>query len=982
MSNLALDSINSYNSFLPSIQHAQYLNTFTLNCQRVCGHEKFENLLDYFDHFNRKPDILCLEETWFLQSETGESNSNICLFRIPGYNSIFSSRTHRSAGIAMYVREGIPYDVISTSNGSVSFIHAKLKNVQPNAKDLYVTQIYMPRNQDSEMLLELFNQLLPQVGNQPHIILGDFNINIFQDTRPTREYINLFESHGYLLSNDSHATRPQGASNIDHVWSNMELTANIVLENDLSDHCGISTFYPTSNQENSPVARGVRQKINWNILHSEISRKLSSLNRVAYSNLNASDMIGTIMILLQDSIRSASTLVREKKRKVTGRPWISDAIIALSREKARLRSLLRSRPLDEEIKRKIKRIELLLKEKKQQSMSSYIDQNFNSGKSLKEKWTNLNQLLGRKKGTSQIQELTLDGAKTSDKVVIATEMNQFFVNAGRNLQNSIPRAAENAFVVPRQWNSHTFALYETNETEVKLLLSNLSTQKAVGFDDIPNSILKTHADELAWFIACGVNKSLMTGEFPDALKVARVVPIFKGGQTDQCGNYRPISVLTGINKVFEQVLHSRLSEFVEKFKILSETQFGFRKKSGTSNACVEVLEHIHANLDLPGNKMVSALFIDLKKAFDTISHDLLMDKLYSQGVRGIPHKLLKSYLTNRQQFVDLGENGKSPLLEVQAGVPQGSCLGPLLFLLFINDITELPLHGKIYLYADDAVILLGGKNEAVNCRLMSSNLYLLNSYLSSNLLIMNIEKTKVMHFHDPRVKLTSQVAVSIGDSDITVETVENFKYLGLLLDTALKWNDHCASVCRKINPAIAALFKYKNILPREEKYKIYASMVHSHISYVIPSWGSCAATHLRPLQVLQNRALKLVFGLPRLTSSVSLYTTHARKILPVKGLHIFSTLKYVKESMTGSTLSNVNFTPVQQERLRPRNALLQPRSNTKRNKQRISINGCLFFNRLPLELRTLTTLRKFVIQLKEFLLLEHNVTRFLEYGMH
>lgn len=359
-----------------------------------------------------------------------------------------------------------------------------------------------------------------------------------------------------------------------------------------------------------------------------------------------------------------------------------------------------------------------------------------------------------------------------------------------------------------------------------------------------------------------------------------------------------------------------------------------------------------------------------------------MDKLFTQGIRGIAHKLIKNYLTNRKQFVDLGVNSKSPLLEVQAGVPQGSCLGPLLFLLFINDITELPLHGKIYLYADDAVILLGGKNEDDNCRLMSRNLELLNTYFSSNLLVMNIGKTKVMHFHDPRVKLTDQVAVSIGDSDITVEIVKNFKYLGLLLDTALKWSDHCSSVCKKINPAIAALFKYKNILPREEKYKIYASMVHSHLSYVIPSWGACAASHLRPLQVLQNRALKLVFGLPRLTRSVSLYTTHARQILPVKGLHIFSTLKYVKESMTSSTLSNIDFTPAQHERLRPRNALVQPKSNTKRSKQRISSNGCFFFNRLPLDLRIESSLRKFLTKVKDFLRSEENITRFLDFGMH
>lgn len=370
------------------------------------------------------------------------------------------------------------------------------------------------------------------------------------------------------------------------------------------------------------------------------------------------------------------------------------------------------------------------------------------------------------------------------------------------------------------------------------------------------------------------------------------MPVHKGGGKDVLQNYRPISVLPSINKIFETIFNGQLVGFLKYTNFLSQFHYGFRKGSNTSVATVELLNFINHHLDHKRFSVVSGLLIDLKKAFDTVQHPQLLHLCHIAGIRGLPYSLLESYLSDRSQVVCV--NGVlSSSLKYSIGVPQGSVLGPTLFLLFINDIETLPLNGKINLYADDSALFYVGKSDSETAIQMNEDLVLLSEYFRSKKLTMNEKKTKLMHVHAHSKNLENTIAVHVNRK--TVETVDNIVYLGLHLDSHLTWEAHTRELCKQMRPMVGILYKLSRTLPQKQLLNMYYAFIHSHITYLIGTWGHAAACHLKPLQALQNRALKIVFGLDRLTPSIDLYCEFAKGILPIKGLLVNFSTKFVKQ---------------------------------------------------------------------------------------
>jgi hypothetical protein len=377
------------------------------------------------------------------------------------------------------------------------------------------------------------------------------------------------------------------------------------------------------------------------------------------------------------------------------------------------------------------------------------------------------------------------------------------------------------------------------------------------------------------------------------------------------------------------------------------------------------MNFIYGELD-GGSTVVSGLFLDLSKAFDTVDHTLLMNSCYKAGIRGPTHDLLRSYLNGRSQAVSANKILGS-FKELKAGVPQGSVLGPTLFLLFFNDINLVRLHGRLNIYCDDSALFYSSSNDAQNCQLMNEDLEQLHNYFKFKKLVLNQNKTKIIHFHSHSKSLNNSVQVTYMDTPI--EQVERFDYLGISFDSHLTWKYQCEDICKKIRPAASILFRLKRYLPTHALKQIYFSFVHNHLSYMSSIWGQAAAVHLKPIQVLQNRCLKTVYSLDRLTPSVDLYNHHAKGILPIKGLHLLSTLKFIRQVKNNEIYHTITF-PYRSVTRNLRDNSLYLDSRIPQNSfgsRQLTIYGPWCFNKLNATTRSVSITTAFVRAVKDAL---------------
>lgn len=481
--------------------------------------------------------------------------------------------------------------------------------------------------------------------------------------------------------------------------------------------------------------------------------------------------------------------------------------------------------------------------------------------------------------------------------------------------------------------------------------------------------MKNNALAFARVLSQIFNLVLETGVYPECLKVAKVVPIFKSGESWEPSNYRPISTLSVFNKVLEKLLVNRLLEFLNKHNIFYNLQYGFRQGCSTLTAITELMDSLISEID--SKKVVGALFLDLKKAFDTLDHKILLEKLAYYGIRGMANNIIRSYLSNRKQFVTI-EGTHSSLKPITVGVPQGSNIGPLLFLLFINDLGKLRLKGTPRLFADDTALFYPNNNSEAIIQDMTDDLKILSKFFNDNLLSLNLSKTKYMLFHSPRKKLTPHNELKL--EQIIIEKITCFKYLGLYLDSTISWVDHIKIIEKKVASLCGIMRRVSSFVPYHALLKFYYAFIHSHLNYLVSVWGRACISHLKKLQVLQNRCLKIIFKHPPLYSTLQLYSDSSHNILPLLGLCKMQTLMLVHDFLYNPRMHhNMQFTTGNRLRAtRQANHLLYARAFTTLGQKRISFVGPAEFNMLPEEITQINNRSIFKSRLKPYLKLKIN----------
>lgn len=975
--NFSVNSVDNLNILRSLTRTQEKVSLFCWNAQRICNRGKFDRFASLLDSFLNRPPVVGVTETWFTSQETGEDDSGrkaIRLYELDGYQSLFCSRSYRSAGVALYLRDNINYELIERDNGCVSYIHVRTKlNCGAGDEDIYLTIIYMPAVGDYLKLLEILEQIFIKIPKGfRHVIMGDLNIDIGKDNLITRLYIDLLHSYGYEISNNR-TTRPVSNTIIDHVIVNFDDVVNYTVRNELSDHNVLLSALPftavdgTTDQESR-----TKRRIDLNLLRHKLQISFSDLS--VYYDLDCNDALNKLMETLSANVESSTRVTVQPRFKRESKPWINSDIIRLSRKKKQLLKKLKQKPGDPELINRLHDLTRKITVKKRQLRQTYVQQKFCDGFSDSKKcWEGLNNVLGRgRKNDKPIKIIrNHDGHVLTDSTEVAEELNNFFTDTS-NFQD-VPTNTSNTF--HQSHSSSSLFLWPTDEHEVFKLLSQLDVKKSTGPDGISNFVLKNCAFDLCKVLAVCINKTLSSGIFPNRLKIARVTPIFKGGSAVLPSNYRPISVLSAINKIYESIIAVRLKSFLMSENLLYANQYGFREASSTSTAVLEAMDFVYGNLDKREVGVVSALMVDLKKAFDSVEHSILLGKMYSLGVRGIAQDLFSSYLSNRQQFVTV-DGCKSSNKPIERGVPQGSVLGPILFLIFFNDVVELALFGKSFLFADDACLLYAGSTDSDNIRRMNHDLVILNNYLRQNGLTLNVNKTKFIHMHDPRKRLLRDLQVSLHGE--IVQEVHEFCYLGLWIDSNLTWKRHVDYLCSKLSCLVGILYKVRDEIPFYALKRLYFALVHSHLNYMIAVWGNASATSIKRLQKLQNRLFKLIYNLPRLTPTLSLYKDHVKDVLPVTALHFFTVCKFVKESMGNRIYHTLNF-PWQQGTSANRDPyrLGRGRSLTGWGLQRITFQGPTFYNSLPQLIRNTPSVTVFLKRLKHWLLEEDRLSSIL-----
>ena len=548
---------------------------------------------------------------------------------------------------------------------------------------------------------------------------------------------------------------------------------------------------------------------------------------------------------------------------------------------------------------------------------------------------------------------------------MANVFNDYFTNATNthqpNNMNTNRQAHSNLYSVFNKPFTQ-LNLVPVNAKEIKEIIRSLKWKSSCGYDEVPLRILKISAPYIISPLIYLCNKSMTTGTFPTRLKYSQIVPVYKKGDKQELSNYRPISLLTSFSKIFEKIIYNRLYDHVTRYKILAKEQFGFRNNYSAEKAIYHLINNILKALD--NKQLVGGIFCDLAKAFDYVNYDILLTKLEFYGIKGLTHKLITSYLKNRYQRVVIKKNCSNTCYsewdEVKRGVPQGSVLGPLLFLLYINDLPGTINHICLpTLFADDTNIICTQLNHSTFKEEIEITLQNTNTWFVTNLLNLNFKKTSFVQFSAKHVKHTVN---SIASGKNNIINSDGVSFLGLTLDKTLSWKLHIDQLCSKLASACYILRMLSSLLTQQNKKIIYFSYFHSIMTYGVIFWGN--STDRNKVFKLQKRAIRLITNSSNGTSCRGLFKELG--VLPLQSQYILSLALFVVNNIEIFT-SN---TDIHTKNTRNKFNLYQPQTRLTKCQKGVYIAGIKIFNHLPENIKKLSdNTKKFKSELKKFLLL-------------
>lgn len=795
----------------------------------------FDETVEFVNNF--KPAVLCLSETHLTKSIEDHE------VYIEGYKAVrVDSHT---GGVMCYIHQDIEYNVIEALILEQNYWIVVINLVR---KNLILACLYHSPNSSHGVFLRGFEDWYVNLRfkDRTVVILGDFNINWNGNEFYSKKLKVLVNDLGLKqLVKDFTHVQVDSKTIIDLLLTNGSmLKSSIIDEPRISNHrsivMGINNVGLNDNLCKR-VYKFDRNNCRENLKKLKFDYKTPCLSKKC--NMFIQDIRGII---------DKSTISKNIKVKIN-KPWFNNEIRNAIRIKtiAYREFLLNSTNNNWNLYRDNRNYTAnLIKTHKRKFYESTIEGCRGDPKMM---WKNLKKLI---KGESRdsIEFVKFDGDSIYDQRGIAENFNKYFINSIRIINESIPVVEDTFIVKYLSQELVTFKLID--KCELKNALIELKTINSP--DRISLTFLMEFFDEISDILLHLINSSLETGNIPEHFRTSTVVPIRKVEGTHDCAQFRPINMLPVLEKILEKIVYKQIMHFVMNRKLLSEFQSGFRERHSCETALQTVLQEWRESVG-EGN-MIGVLFLDLKRAFETIDRDRMLKKLYNYGFRETVYLWLNNYLNDRKQNVKFGDCISTDLT-VELGVPQGSILGPLLFIIYVNDIVEaVSSDCKIHLFADDTVLYVSNRDINVAVNNLQKNLDNICKWLAVNRLKINVDKTKLMILGNGAIynKFRGRTANGINIEGELVELVESYKYLGIVVDRKLKFKDHTDYICKKISKKLGFLYRVRKFLSTWTCVLIFNTIIKPHFVYCSSVLYLLNEECMERLQKLQNRSMRCI----------------------------------------------------------------------------------------------------------------------------
>lgn len=796
-------------------------------------------------------------------TETFQIN-DLGLFCRNGYGLIYNNGgINKNDGVVVFLKNNLEYksNIVSLDVWNIIEIEIKISKNE----NVLITAVYRPPSTSLDSFVQNWSGYLEKIKNyefKHHILIGDFNIDILvEDQEISSNYLNVLSEYNYV-SMINKATRVQNNSSscLDHIFLNTksecvrEESLPIIIKSGITDHFSTVLVMVMKIIEKKQSLT-YKKYINYHKLKSELRETNWS---IVYRETSIEKAMTTFTEKLTGTIEKHTQKIKIKRKSIKRKIWITDGLVKSINTKEELykKYIINPTVYKKEYVTYKNQLNRLIETTKK---NYYVRNIENSKKNTKALWNTVKTL----HNPPQKQEITKIESKDHKLVEDEQEMteifNNYFISVGKTLADNITPSVESK--PEGEPVSHSFFLVPTTKQEIKTIIDTLKNGKTPGYDSVTAEMLKEISEEISTPLEYLINNIFSTGICPSHFKMSIVKPLFKKGEKTKPENYRPVSLITNITKIFEKIIKVRMTQYLDKYRMISEKQYGFRQGISTQDAIANITSKIYECME--DGLMTIGIFLDLSKAFDTVNHGLLLEALEELGFRGTVLKLFSNYLTNRKQSVQI-KNKISSQQTITCGVPQGTVLGPILFSIYINKLLTLKCGGEIFSFADDTVVLYkddSWSNLKNKIELGFGNVL---KWFDQKYLTVNYDKTKFMPFTIYKNNLPQYETISIQRND-TVELIHStvsMKYLGVTLDRHLRWDIHAQNIVNTLRYMLPK-FKYLiKVLNTHHMKILYHALIESRLQYGILGWGGVADIHLKKIEILQKRFLKIIFKRP------------------------------------------------------------------------------------------------------------------------